>query len=564
MTDLPPQRTGPPDQPVRPPAPPYPSDPTTATRHLCAGAYLDDDFRDACLQEVYYQPKRMVAPSYGFDLLPVIGHALKARDMAVWRDAAIVTTLLVGACTVLPLALAAMGLALLWITSSTWRFVRDTRGGLRTGEPASSGTTSMRLVLLLLGWAGTAIFVLPLALMSFSTLLAPVAIGSSRGGTTGDAELTVSFMFGLLLLALPSIFAMWRHQKLDALAPGRHPAWPSPTPRLTEIYNQSRGNTVVYSGYTPFVGSGVLIGSSSFAVRLVRPAHGPMLSKQPTDHSDNRPSERELEFAQPPFEAQEIITYVRDGLGRIASAREAEAQIPGLTIEDRVFLSGSEVSHLSSHTPPDVMAGVVRHPTTPARHYLACQVVSWGGELVTTVYVHIAVQGRSLYLELTSTALAPCDRRYRIVDSVERLGTRGWLRTLRDSLLDTPSTIVKAPVRLTRSILELVSTPGALGTASLVPGYDYGARVAVRQLGSRDELRNFTQTKDIVKFQRLIERRVVASVLDFLDLKGVDTTEYRARAASVLNVGIGNFGSGDMTFNESVTGQNLPPQTPPS
>ena len=92
------QPSGRPPAPAWLAAPPFPEDPTTATRHLCAGAYLDETFRNDSLREVYYQPRRLVAPSYGFDLVPVLGHCLRARNGALIRDGAIVGTFLAAAC----------------------------------------------------------------------------------------------------------------------------------------------------------------------------------------------------------------------------------------------------------------------------------------------------------------------------------------------------------------------------------------------------------------------------------------------------------------------------------
>src|SRR5262245_34804559 len=70
---------------------------SSATRHLCAGAYLDDEFRDSSLREVYFQPRRMVAPSYGFDLIAVLFHCLRARNALLIRDGIIVGALFVTA-----------------------------------------------------------------------------------------------------------------------------------------------------------------------------------------------------------------------------------------------------------------------------------------------------------------------------------------------------------------------------------------------------------------------------------------------------------------------------------
>jgi hypothetical protein len=91
----------------------------------------------------------------------------------------------------------------------------------------------------------------------------------------------------------------------------------------------------------------------------------------------------------------------------------------------------------------------------------------------------------------------------------------------------------------------------------LTRGYDYGAKVGVRELGSDPDVRFLTQWQDVAKYKKLIERRVIASVLDYLDDRRVDTTEFRSRAASVLNISGGTFARGEtVTFNGPVAGGN--------
>jgi hypothetical protein len=219
--------------------------------------------------------------------------------------------------------------------------------------------------------------------------------------------------------------------------------------------------------------------------------------------------------------------------------------IPDLTVDDRIFLSARERGERTLKTGTEDMAEIIRNPTQPARHYLVCQVVSWGGEVVTTVHVHLAVQAKSLYLEVTTTSMAPCNERYRVVDMEGGLGPSAWGRALLSGVRETPATIVRAPGRLLQATLETV------GLRSRQRGRnqrraDRGALVSVRQLGTKDKLRNFTQRKDVLKFRRLIEIRVYAHVLDFLDDHDVDTTEYRARSASVLNIGILNTGEANI------------------
>jgi len=535
--------------PRRPPSVPFPEDPTKATRHLCAGAYLDDTFRTESLREVYYQPRRLVAPSYGFDLVPVLAHCLRARNGAFVRDLAIVGTFLVAACVSwLAVLLVLSSMVGLQAAIATYRLAGDTIRRLRAGVPVRLGTLVPRIFLLVLGWTAATVF----GSFVSGTILRQGSRTFLDAGTGGVASAVSGLATGALVLALliflyPTAFSLWRQGALARLTPGSPVTLPHRDTRLDEVARQQRGNTVIYSGFRPYVGSGLLVRTWGFAQRLVQPAQ-PFLREFEALRGDRRgpgpETERDRESGTPPFTAQEVVDYVRAQLATVLPEREAEAQIAGLTVEDRVLLAGTEAGHLGPHTTPEVMAAVIRHPSTPARHYLTCQVFSWGGQLITTVYVHLAVQGRSLYLELTTTALPPCAEAYRVVDTEDGTGAMAWLRTLRAGVADTPQAIWRAPANLAGALITMVAAAAApVGGDNLTPGYDYGARVGVRELGSDLEMRNLTQLQDVAKHRKLIERRVIAAVLDFLDDRGIDTIEFRARVASVLNADSVHTGS---------------------
>src|SRR5262249_55139655 len=143
--------------------------------------------------------------------------------------------------------------------------------------------------------------------------------------------------------------------------------------RLDEIARQTDGNTVVYSGYQPFVGSGVVLGSWNITQRLVRP-----VTRLPG--IDVAATEAAREVGNPPFTAEEISSYVRDYIADLSQDPVPERGLPDLTVADRVFVAGTEISDLQPDTPEHRLAEIIQRPTAPERHYLQCQVVSWRGE----------------------------------------------------------------------------------------------------------------------------------------------------------------------------------------
>ncbi|RFS45013.1 hypothetical protein D0Q02_19370 [Micromonospora craniellae] len=502
---------------------------SNATRHLCAGAYLDEQFLRTSLNQVYRQDRRLVAPSYGFDLVAVLGHCLQARRLFTIRDAVIVGTVVFSACVAPPAFMLTLTVLIsLYLTTSALRLIQEISRELRQGRSASAGLIIGRVLLVIfrLMVAGALLVLLVPVALTFA--LGSAISGASDATTVPGATGAVLLLILGLILAPPVVASLARQNRLDAFAPGLTPAPPSRSARFDDIKRQESGNTVVYSGYRPFVGAGYPWKSWGLAQRLVRAA-SPLPELAP---------EGEREFTSAPFTAEQLVGHLRDELTALTTEPAAERQIPGLTVNDRIFLAGTEVAQLVPYTPPAHVAEIIRNPTGPARHYLVCQVVSWRGELVTTVHVHVAVQGKSLYIEFTSTALPPCDDRYRVVDQVGGTGREAYLRAGVWGLLDAPTTIGRAPVNLLRVGLDaLLSADWIRSDRSIRVGYDYGAAVSVREAGTAPDTRSHTQTQEIDKYQRIIERRLLAAVLDFLDRRGVDTVEYRQRALTVLNAG---------------------------
>ncbi len=69
-------------------------DTSDVTRLLCAGARLDPAFGTKVIDLLLHNRQRFAAPAYGYDAVPVLGHALHARGMRRWRTAALVVGVL--------------------------------------------------------------------------------------------------------------------------------------------------------------------------------------------------------------------------------------------------------------------------------------------------------------------------------------------------------------------------------------------------------------------------------------------------------------------------------------
>lgn len=74
---------------------PRPYATSNATRLLSAGAYLESRFRRRVIHELVDCDYRFVAPSYGYDAVTVLAHALAARRLGRQQTAGVIAGLVI-------------------------------------------------------------------------------------------------------------------------------------------------------------------------------------------------------------------------------------------------------------------------------------------------------------------------------------------------------------------------------------------------------------------------------------------------------------------------------------
>jgi len=216
---------------------------SSATRYLCAAAYLAPSFANTVTSEIIGS-HRAVAPSRGIDLVPIIRHCLQARRMQLIRDLQLIGLLLLG------IVLTRGALVLLLIVAFFLSFLpgarwdRKSAGGrliagvasaaglaLVTGAAfvyfAISAAHSFGPALPSLGWGPLGILVG----LAYWGVLAAVLFGYSRtmNRTLGD------------------------HLSHDAAAQPAARSSDRVENRITEVARAQYGNLTLYDGQNPFI-----------------------------------------------------------------------------------------------------------------------------------------------------------------------------------------------------------------------------------------------------------------------------------------------------------------------
>ncbi|MFF2082099.1 zinc finger Ran-binding domain-containing protein [Kitasatospora sp. NPDC058162] len=313
------------------------------------------------------------------------------------------------------------------------------------------------------------------------------------------------------------------------------PATPHQASLLRDIARRDNGNVTVFQGFAPFAGYGQSMETWSFAVRTDTP--------------------REDADAVRPFTVHALYDH-------LATAVEA-LRLPGVRVQDRLFVNGQDLRvHLDATTGDALLPDPEEAPQPSAPHrllhdlredgsgrarpYLTLLVSGWDGELVSTQFLRLSLlpdQG-VLFVENSTSLLAPVRADYRSVDT----------------LLDRPTfrqaaaTVASA---LPRAIGLLISSfPAVYGTARHALGqalgfkdrrqlreirhlsFDYGAPISLREAASDQLYYRYYQKVDREMYTKVVSRRVLDGLVEFLEAHDIDTSELRERQTTIYNNGL--------------------------
>ncbi|WP_089102116.1 hypothetical protein [Streptomyces hyaluromycini] len=477
---------------------------TRATRLLSAGTYLHPGYRRAVIRELLRRRFRVVAPSYGYDAVSVLAHALAARRLRriQWSVAAgvdILVLVLLSNGVLNPF----LGVVLLcwvpWAAAYLRRIVTLHVLMTRVREKGPDG-----------GFDG--------ACPSHPRLTDALArkIDHEQAGRSGlvfyggyrpfvGAGLPLrDWSNAQLLLGAPKTRIMAR-KSTDGTPPDL--------------------DTVERRRVVPFTVHEI---TSEVAARL-----------RADLRDDPRPDER------------------IDGL-----TVEQRRYTTAIRTNDRT--TGAGWSELPS---VDDLPGIHwREDYDAAREYLCVRVGSWNEELVTSIFVGFDIKGNTLHTEFYTYVLGPLVADFHLVDQLPsavdgRLAVRvvwdmftamvrWWVTLWMWPLLLVPERFLPAWVarvtrpwrvrRARRATAALLLSDRVTDTSEFRLGRyvnrwaNCGALASVRELATSETYHHFFQQSDAVKYMQIVERRLLKNIRAFLDEHDVDLVEHDRAQTNIL------------------------------
>ncbi|MGV4925571.1 hypothetical protein K2224_19630 [Streptomyces sp. BHT-5-2] len=552
-----PTSTSPPSHTASPSdAPPAEHGLSEATRLLCAGVYFDGQFRRRVIQELVEHEERPIAPSLGYDALPVLAHALRARRgeavtglvlLAVWVVFIVLDLSGVGSQTLLPVPWC---LAYGAVCFLSW-FARGTRSSLFTlGRSVLKEATRGRLKA-----------VLPvLPFLVAVVYWAAVLLSLFRGA---DAWLAVVFP----ILLVPPVWAyrnhvasVMRHQLSRAAFATKGRAQLPDTDQFrrigTAIAREQHARLAIYDPFRPFVGAGEPYKPWSVAMELKHQSWSAPPGAPETD-APPRPAPVSFVKSEPAsggasLTGREVVDLIKPRLAalRTSAAATSRDRLRFLEVEELVYLPVGLPRDQVDYDPEAVQEHLDRAVGEGAearRHFLRVRVGAWDEQVAICLLVRIHTQGGMLVLEVAPHVLTPVRPEFKSVDVLAAHDGDGPLRDAVRGVLTSPSAGFNAGISLGHTALSLFRTWLAMPQHALPDA----PAASVRELGSVKEVSLF-QEMDISRYVKTLQDRIANGVQEALRSKDYETNVFDQY---IINVGEGGVFIGGMSGGAVASGE---------
>ncbi|MFF4533009.1 hypothetical protein ACFY1P_27525 [Streptomyces sp. NPDC001407] len=517
---------------------------TEATRLLCAGTYLDIEFRRRVIEELVEHEERPIAPSLGVDVVPVLTHALRARKqdaqtalllLALWAafigvDFAtsgdgvppVWAALYAGVCFIQWSAHAAAGRG-----SAVYVVDKRTLREALKGHPAPLRVLVPVIppLVVLAYWLFAVSSLVEgagnwLALIFPLVLVLPVWMHRSRVAAVMRAELGRR-AFAHAPRAVPET----RHHLRIAQA----------------IDREQYAGLTIYDPTRPFIGMGRPYEPWSFALELKRrkdagPAGGPAA----------------------PFTGRTVVELVRPRLEalRKGAAETSRDRLKDLEIEEFVYLPVGPPRPRLDYADATVLrhlAESVDEGGEARRYFLRVRVGAWDEQVVVSVLVRVHTQGGMLVLEVVPHVLTPIKPEFRAVDVIASRGEDDVLRDGVRALLSGPAAGFAAAVSTVRSAVSGFRTWLA-DPQRAVPD---GPAGSVREMAGTPGVSLF-QEMDISRYVKTVQDRIASGVRDALRSQGFETDQFEQQIVQISEGGvfIGSMSGGAVAAGAGAQAKN--------
>ena len=321
--------------------------------------------------------------------------------------------------------------------------------------------------------------------------------------------------------------------------------------QLGKIQHEHDSSTIIYSGFSPFLGGGIESLGWNFALNI-RPKNGsheaPILRFTPDElHRDIIDGIEMLEI--PFYKADEILCVPGDSIRQFPEFFHSREPDFGIT---------------PSEFDESILADM------PARKYYRMQVDAWQGHLIISYYFRTTFKSDTLFVEAASYQALPIAKKYRLLDGLNiNPKAIDIYRLVILSLLTVPFFLIRDIAVCLEPVFRILSDPRRIFARESIyetpnainkkidndPWYDFGAAKAIREYYSSNSYETYFQKQDAVFYIKMLDARLLDMLIKFLDERNIDTSDLRDQKSTIINSGIIVSGSGSVTAGAVALGK---------
>jgi len=325
--------------------------------------------------------------------------------------------------------------------------------------------------------------------------------------------------------------------------------------RNTRYTNSAEHNLIIYGGGSPFIGVGNNIGGWSFVIDLNRPNENIMAS------------------------LREPIPFNRNELYEALHTMCKDLKIDGLLDKDYYFVDGKDIReekpilpHALSFPRQKIPVAILENYSVKSdarvRKFKWIHQHLWNSNIVMSFFFYCDIKGNNLFVEANRFVLLPVDQQYCQIDRLTPWNPRTKLNLIITSILRAPLFAFETMVANSGSVLPENTFDFKIEQRAIEdnPKHNYGSSGSFREMISAKRFDNPFQALDVQMFTKLLERRILNSIMDFLDQHNIDTSDIKERQTTILNSGVMVQG-GNITSDSIAVGtgaQAIVSNSPPS
>ena len=232
-----------------------------------------------------------------------------------------------------------------------------------------------------------------------------------------------------------------------------------------------------------------------------------------------------------------------------------------MTIEDNLYINGQQISDIEKFLPDpfkrpitrvddDFIQSFIEQPTDSVRHYKCLRITDWKGELTLSIFLRFSKVGQNLFIEANYYLLTPLRPYYRQYDAIKSQPSEEDIQKIAGQsalkafvyvfLLIFFPVVIPAYIQKDRGETEQKKKARENKIKEIKSNYsfNYGAITSLRERVSQEEYQRFFQKLDQEMYFKIIERRIVDGLSNFLDSKNIDTSDFKEAKSTILNHGV--------------------------